>query len=200
MTIHATKLHRPRPRASWIVRPRLLARLNHGLEDGQRLILISAPAGAGKTTLLAHWLDAAQTHTAWLALDADDDEPARFWSCFFLAIQSVLPGAGADALAALVSPAPPPITALLPDLLNEIRARGERLIVVLDDYHVLGNRAIHDGVSGLVDRLPEQMRLVLCTRADPLLPLPRWRVRGEIDRGARCRPALHSRGGDCLPQ
>ena len=180
MTIHATKLHRPRPRASWIVRPRLLARLNHGLEDGQRLILISAPAGAGKTTLLAHWLDTSQAHTAWLALDADDDEPARFWTCFFLAIQSVLPGAGGDALAALTSPAPPPVAALLPDLLNEIGARGERLIVVLDDYHVLGNRAIHEGVGGLVDRLPEQMRLVICTRADPLLPLPRWRARGEL--------------------
>jgi LuxR family maltose regulon positive regulatory protein len=180
MTIHATKLHRPRPRTSWIVRPRLLARLDRGLEDGQRLILISAPAGAGKTTLLAHWLDASQAHAAWLALDTGDDEPNRFWTCFFLGIQSVLPGAGGDALAALASPAPPPIASLLPDLLNEIGARGERLIVVLDDYHVLGNRVIHDGVAGLVDRLPEQMRLVICTRADPLLPLPRWRARGEL--------------------
>ena len=143
MTIHATKLHRPRPRASWIMRPRLLACLNRGLEEGQRLILISAPAGAGKTTLLAHWLDASPAHTAWLALDADDDEPARFWTCYFLAIQSALPGAGGDALAALASPAPPPIASLLPDLLNDIGARGERLMVVLDDYHVLSNRVIH---------------------------------------------------------
>ena len=180
MTIHATKLHRPRPRASWIVRPRLLARLNCGLHDGQRLILISAPAGAGKTTLLGHWLATAQAHTAWLSLDDDDDDPARFWTCFFLAIQSVLPDAGRDALAALASPAPPPIGSLLPDLLNEIGARGERLLVVLDDYHVLATRAIHDGVAALVDRLPEQMRLVICTRADPLLPLPRWRARGEL--------------------
>ncbi len=180
MTIHATKLHRPRPRASWIVRPRLLARLNRSLDDGQRLILISAPAGAGKTTLLGHWLAAAQAHAAWLSLDADDDEPARFWTCCLLAIQSVLPAVGGDTLAALTSPAPPPITSLLPDLLNEIGAHDERLILVLDDYHVLANRAIHDGVAALVDHLPEQMHLVICTRADPLLPLPRWRARGEL--------------------
>lgn len=94
----------------------------------------------------------------WLSLDADDDEPARFWSCVLLAIRSVQPTAGSDALAALTSPAPPPIASLLPDLLDEIGTGDERLILVLDDYHVLANRVIHDGVATLVNHLPEQIR------------------------------------------
>ena len=49
-----TKLHIPALRASFVPRPRLVARLNAGLEG--RLILLSAPAGYGKTTLVTEWL------------------------------------------------------------------------------------------------------------------------------------------------
>jgi LuxR family transcriptional regulator, maltose regulon positive regulatory protein len=180
MTIHATKLHRPRPRASWIVRPRLLALLDHGLADAHRLILVSAPAGAGKTTLLAHWLGEGPTRAAWLSLDAEDDEPTRFWTCILHALQSVAPALGRNALEALTSPAPPPLASLLPDLLNEIGVQAEPLILILDDYHVLTIKAIHDSIATVVDRLPEQLRLVICTRADPPLPLARWRAGGEL--------------------
>ena len=180
MTIHATKLHRPRPRANWIDRPRLLTLLHRGLDDAHRLILVSAPAGAGKTTLLGHWLAERPTRAAWLSLDAEDDEPVRFWTCMLHALQSIVPGLGRDALAALASPTPPPLSSLLPDLLNEIGAQAEPLILVLDDYHVLTAKAIHDSVATAVDHLPEQMHVVICTRADPPLPLPRWRARGEL--------------------
>ncbi len=180
MTIHATKLHRPRPRANWIVRPRLLTLLDRGLDDAHRLILVSAPAGAGKTTLLGHWLSERPTRAAWLSLDPEDDEPVRFWTCILHALQSLMPNLGRDALAALASPTPPPLSSLLPDLLNEIGAQAKPLILVLDDYHVLTAKAIHDSVATAVDHLPEQMRVVICTRADPPLPLPRWRARGEL--------------------
>jgi len=56
-TILATKLFLPPSRPNWVVRPRLLARLNNGLRSGCKLALISAPAGFGKTTLVTGWLD-----------------------------------------------------------------------------------------------------------------------------------------------
>src|SRR5690348_7427550 len=50
-----TKLYAPRPRADLVSRPRLLERLDAGLDSG-RCTLLSAPAGAGKSSLLAAWL------------------------------------------------------------------------------------------------------------------------------------------------
>ena len=54
----ATKLYIPPPRANLVSRPHLIERLDRGLSEGHRLILISAPAGFGKTTLLSEWTSA----------------------------------------------------------------------------------------------------------------------------------------------
>jgi LuxR family maltose regulon positive regulatory protein len=68
----ATKLFVPPPRAELVARPRLVERLNAGLDH--KLTLVSAPAGYGKTTLLADWLHGRGRATvprplAWLSLD-----------------------------------------------------------------------------------------------------------------------------------
>ena len=62
-----TKLYVPPVRQEFVSRPRLLERLDLGLE--RRLILISAPAGFGKTTLLSAWASHAQVPVAWLSLE-----------------------------------------------------------------------------------------------------------------------------------
>ena len=78
-----TKLFLPSLRPGLVPRPRLLERLDRGL--GAKLMLVSAPAGFGKSTLLVEWLTAAESRAgatvrgAWLALDAADNDPARFW-------------------------------------------------------------------------------------------------------------------------
>ena len=75
--ILATKLHPPRRRRSLVARPRLT-----DLADRSRhraLTLVSAPAGFGKTTLVAEWF-ADGGATAWLSIDARDDDPIRFWT------------------------------------------------------------------------------------------------------------------------
>jgi LuxR family maltose regulon positive regulatory protein len=173
MTIHVTKLHQPRPRTDWIARERLWQLLDHALAAGRRLILLSASAGSGKTTLLGHWLAERKLRAAWLSLDPEDDDPVRFWTCVLYAVQSAAPGAGQWALAALQSPAPPPLSSLLPGLFNEIGSQGQPLVIVLDDYHVLTAKGIHDSIANVADHLPEQVCLVICTRADPPLPLAR---------------------------
>ena len=78
-----TKLHIPRSRPGLVPRPRLIERLNQGM-DGE-LTLVSAPAGFGKTTLLAEWLataEAGKGPAAWVALDQTDNEPTLFWAYF----------------------------------------------------------------------------------------------------------------------
>jgi LuxR family maltose regulon positive regulatory protein len=146
------------------------------------LTLVSAPAGFGKTTLLAEWLDTvAQTRSvAWLSLDPGDDDPVTFWTYVLAALQRALPGVAASALALLQSPQPPPTQTLLTALLNDLTRVSNETVLVLDDYHVINAPAVNEGIAFLVDHLPPRLHVVLATRADPVLPLARWRARGQL--------------------
>jgi LuxR family maltose regulon positive regulatory protein len=147
------------------------------------LTLVSAPAGFGKTTLLADWLAAVSVDgwtVTWLSLDQSDNHPASFWTYLIAALQTAEPHIGASAISLLQSPQPPPIEAVLTLLLNELGGMSTDLVLVLDDYHVIDARDIHDGMVFLLDHLPPRLHLVIASRADPPLPLARLRARGEL--------------------
>jgi LuxR family maltose regulon positive regulatory protein len=175
-------------------RPRLLERLNAGLEH--RLTLVSAPAGFGKTTLLAAWVQdctsspltpsatgggsAEEVRVAWLSLDKADNDPARFWSYIVAALQTVHPGVGVGVLAALESPQPPPAESLLTALVNELAEDPTPLVLVLDDLHLVSAPVIHEGLIFLLENLLPHTHLVVATRADPPWPLARYRARAKV--------------------
>ena len=187
-----TKLHVPRLRPFLVPRPHLIKALNQGLAG--KLTLISAPAGFGKTTLVSTWIDTLQTGSdtllsnnlsptptqiAWLSLDGNDHVPARFLSYVIAALQRIDPHIGVSARSMLQA-SPLPIPALLTALLNDITAQPDRLVLVLDDYHVVDAPQIDEALAFLLDHLPPQLHLVITTREDPNLPLARLRVRGLL--------------------
>ena len=175
-----TKVYVPKPRRALVARPKLRERLSRGAES--KLTLVSAPAGFGKTTLIAEWLASTaskERSTAWLSLDQGDNEPVLFWTYLVSALQTAAPGIGAAALSVVQSPQPP-IEAALATLLNELGTLPNDLVLVLDDYHVIEAREIQSGMDFLLDHLPPRVHLVIATRADPALPLPRLRARGEL--------------------
>ncbi len=179
-----TKLYVPRSGRGLVPRPRLSERLNRGTMS--KLLLVSAPAGFGKTTLLAEWLAAgpgalaADRLAAWLSLDPSDSDPTSFWTYLIAALRTAGPGVGETALALLHAPRPPPIETVLTTLLNDLAAARGDIVLVLDDYHVIDARKVQDGVTFLLDHLPPSLHLVIISRADPALPLPRLRARGEL--------------------
>ena len=176
-----TKFYVPKWRRGLVPRPRLSDRLNRGAES--KLTLVSAPAGFGKTTLLADWLAAVAVDgrtVTWLSLDQSDNHPASFWTYLIAALQTAEPHIGASAISLLQSPQPPPIETVLATLLNELTRISHDVVLVLDDYHVIDARDIHDGMVFLLDHLPPRLHLVIASRADPALPLARLRARGEL--------------------
>ncbi len=180
-----TKLYLPRLRPSLVPRPRLIETLNQGLTG--KLTLISAPAGFGKTTLISSWLDALQTEKdapnsvqiAWLSLDENDSELARFLAYVIAALQRVDPQIGKSALP-LLQASPLPVSSVLTTLLNDIARQPESLMLVLDDYHAVDSQPIDEALTFLLDNLPPQLHLVITSREDPNLPLARLRVRGLL--------------------
>jgi LuxR family maltose regulon positive regulatory protein len=156
------------------------------LEAGtrSRLCLIDAPAGSGKTTLLAQWCLAGQAsrRVAWVSLDESDDDPVRFWVYIIEAFRVVAPGFGEAPLGLLQGAGSADVLTqtVLPQLLNELAADGDELLLMLDDYHLISGSTCHHTLAFFIDNLPANVHMVLSTRADPPLPLARLRASGEL--------------------
>jgi len=168
------KLAEPHPRRL-VSRPRLIELLDRTLDV--RLALLSAPPGFGKTSALVDWLAVRKVRSAWVLLDAGDNDVARFIRYLWAAAASLacdgdspLDGISSgdtedaiDELAALLEAAPGPS------------------VLVLDDYHTVEAAAVQAAVSRLIDRMPPSVHLAIATRADPTaLPIARLRARGDL--------------------
>ncbi len=135
-----TKLYIPPIRAEWVSRPRLVERMTEGMT--RKLAVICAPAGFGKTTLASEWIQALGRTTppsaiAWLSLDESDNDPTRFLAYLIAALETIEADIGRGVLSALQSPQPPPVEAVLTSLINEIATTPDRIVLVLDDYHLI---------------------------------------------------------------
>jgi ATP/maltotriose-dependent transcriptional regulator MalT len=177
----ATKSCVPVSPHALIPRPRLSALLDAGLQ--RQLTLVSAPAGFGKTTLLSTWAQAHSTgnsRMAWLTLDEGDDSPRRFWAYVLTAIDRCEPVTSVQALQRLDAPEEFSLEEVLTLLINRLSESTTSWTLILDDYQVIEEPAIHRQLSFLVEHLPSHVRVMLATRTDPPLPLARWRVRGQL--------------------
>jgi LuxR family transcriptional regulator, maltose regulon positive regulatory protein len=179
MAVLGTKIHVPAPRRDLVQRPRLLERL--GTAERPRLILVSAPAGFGKTTVLSQWVAdtaSADDRVAWLSLDQADNRPRRFLEHLVAALQTIVALPDAAELVATGAEVPPEV--VLTFVVNELDLQPGRIVLALDDYHVIEAPEVHRVVTFLLDHLPPQARLAVATRADPPFPLSRLRARGEL--------------------
>ena len=190
----ATKFFIPSFSHALIRRPRLLELLTRkSLEC--KLALVSAPAGFGKTTLLSNWIHSLppeRARVAWVSLDEGDNEPVLFWRYVFAALDRTLPGLCTELVAYLHTQQAPPLRSALQTLINRLTEQPEQFFLILDDYHLLTEQAIHTTLTYLLEHLPPQLHLILATRADPPLPLPLLRARGQLlelrTDDLRCKP------------
>jgi LuxR family maltose regulon positive regulatory protein len=174
----STKLYIPSPRQNLVPRQKLINHISEGIS--QKLVLICAPAGFGKTTLLSDWACQVDLPVAWLSLDAGDNDLKRFLAYLVAALQTIDDHLGRTIQAMLQSPQPVSSEAVLTELINEVASLSQNLVLILEDYHVIEDHAIHDLLTFLVENLPSVMHLVISSRSDPFLPLSRLRARGHL--------------------
>lgn len=138
------------------------------------LVLVSAPAGTGKTSLVAEW---ARTQppgrVCWISWD---DSDVSFWDQVLAALRSQ--GIGA----------PTSWTTLggaglghrrLRALADMVVGAAERLTVVVDGYE-LASAPVAREVDYLLGHSQGRLCLVLVGRADPVLPLYRYRLTDAV--------------------
>jgi LuxR family maltose regulon positive regulatory protein len=170
-----------RPRS--VTRTRLLKRLD--IQSGTNLSLVCAPAGYGKSTLLSEWAHSLLNPgnaVAWYSIDPTDDTPLTFGSYLVASLEKAL-GATPEIThisQLLRSSTEAKLPGILPSLINVVAASDRECILILDDYHLISSPAIHSTVAYLLDHLPENMHLVIGSRADPPLPLARLRAKAQL--------------------
>jgi LuxR family transcriptional regulator, maltose regulon positive regulatory protein len=182
----AGKFHPPDPRRQWVPRQRLIEHLAAG---DAKLALVHAPAGFGKTIAVAQWRAAENQDRAfaWLSLDPGDDDPVSLWSHIIYSLQRACPRlAGRDLLALLRARLPDISGRLVPSLVNALARLPERVVLVLDDFHLVRARRCHEQIDSLLASLLPPTRIVIISRTVPPLQVARLRAAGELTEiGAR---------------
>jgi LuxR family transcriptional regulator, maltose regulon positive regulatory protein len=173
------KLHRPRALAGWIVRARLLERLDPVLQEP--VALISAPAGFGKTTLVSQWLDRCPLPNAWLQLDEGDHEIVAFLSGIVAALRQLFPDCLRKTADLLLSNGSIPLAIWKSALIDDLKLLEDTpCILALDDYHLVGNPSIDLLLADVLRSEALSLHLILSARRSPSLSFSRLRVQGRI--------------------
>jgi LuxR family maltose regulon positive regulatory protein len=145
-----------------------------------KLVLLSAPAGYGKTTLLAQWAHACHDPVAWVSLGAQENDRERFLRSLLAAWAQVQPAILESPVGLLLGAMSPDIDAVLTAFINAANETREPVAFVLDDMHLIDDPEVHGALTFLLDHLPPTFHIVLAGRADPPLPLARYRARHEL--------------------
>jgi LuxR family maltose regulon positive regulatory protein len=162
----------------WVVqRPRITELISQGTRWCP-LTLVTGPVGAGKTMAVAVWTATESGPVAWVRLDEYDNRPGVFWSYVIAALRrsgvavpkalsAALRGRAADhlfllRLAALLASQSPPV------------------MLVVDDFHLLTEPRVLNGLDFLLRNAGAGLRLIASSRTDPLLPLHRYRLAGQL--------------------
>lgn len=177
----ATKIRPPRIPSGAVDRPRLLA-----LADCVRaktLTIVKAAAGYGKSCFAASLAGRLRDEGApvgWVSIDAMDDEPAQFLFNIASVLGQAEHRARSEAADLLREMSLASARTILVMLINEVAEQDDDVFLFLDDYHLVTQEAIHDGIMFLLNNAPSNFHLVLITRADPPLKLARLRAGDQI--------------------
>jgi LuxR family transcriptional regulator, maltose regulon positive regulatory protein len=160
-----------------VARPRIEKQIAEGARGP--LTSVTGPPGAGKTMAIASWA-AASTYPctlAWVTLDDYDNKPRVFWSYVVAALRQagvavprVLPGPTREAVEHV----------FLVRLALVLAAQDPPVVLVLDDLHLLTDPATLSGLDYVQRNAHPGLHLVVASRVDPLLPLHRYRLTGEL--------------------
>lgn len=143
-----------------------------------QLFLAYAPAGFGKTTLLGQCrarLQAQGVRTAWLTLDAQDNDLARL----LVGLQAVLEQIDPHAHRAIAS-ANKDAGVQVIQLIDRMSTITSRFALFIDDAEALVDAATLACLTDMVERLPQVGQIFMGSRTQPQLPLARLRARGQL--------------------
>jgi LuxR family transcriptional regulator, maltose regulon positive regulatory protein len=173
-----TKLHIPSTGPEIVNRSKLINKLNQSLD--KKLTLISAPAGFGKTTILVDWINNHKIPAVWFSIDKTDNDPVTFSNYIIAAFQKIENKLGINAQDLLKSSQLSSIESAINLLINELLVIEKKIILVLDDFHLINNIEIFRLLTYFLEHIPNNIHLIISTRSDPSLPVAKLRSQHQL--------------------
>ncbi|MEV6331248.1 LuxR C-terminal-related transcriptional regulator [Streptomyces sp. NPDC051909] len=164
---------------TFLRRPRLAEHLGRATDAPHTpLTVVEGCAGAGKTLLVADWAARLDRPPAWLTLDPAIQGPGMFWAHFLQALRAAGTPVGAEA-----GPPTRPgrVDPTLPSrLAAELAGLDRPVTMIIDEFDRMTSPETARQLEFVLHHGGPGLRLVLVTRTEPLLPLHRYRVAGQV--------------------
>lgn len=173
-----SKFYSPKIYRGIIERPRLIGLLEDNAD--KPVIAVCAPAGYGKSVLISQWLEKRDSRTAWLRLDAGQNNLSAFLSHLVESIRGVSPSSLPSTMAVSRNRRGLSISQIADQLSNEIGSLGFPIHLVLDDYYQVTNPEVHLLLRSILEYPPKQLTFVLVSREVPPLGMSKLRLYDRI--------------------
>ncbi|MCL2253617.1 MAG: LuxR C-terminal-related transcriptional regulator [Lachnospiraceae bacterium] len=133
--------------------------------SAQKIIFVQAPAGYGKTVTIMQWLNRDNCSKAVISLDEYDNEQSGFLYRFCLALKSCQPSnRKLNEIVTDTSFKNAPIEFAF-RAINALAIR-KKAIIMIDDLHLINNDNVIKILLILLNRLPDNFKVVLISRTD----------------------------------
>ncbi len=173
-----TKYCIPRANPSVISRERLLEKLDYVLE--RVLTLVVAPMGYGKTTAVYKWVEKSGLQAAWLSLDKSDNDPIVFWKYICAAMEQILPGITNRVEYTFSSHQLLEANVHINILIDILAQHDSKVVLVIDDLHMISNAQILKGLSHLLQYLPVNAHVIIISRTEPAMELNKLELQSQV--------------------
>ncbi|NOH82379.1 MULTISPECIES: HTH-type transcriptional regulator MalT [Vibrio] len=169
-----SKLTRPGRLHNAIVRPRVLDLLQQA--PFYKLVLFRSPAGYGKTTMAAQWLS-DKPNVGWYSIDDSDNDTFRFINYLLQSINKATQQSCPNSQVLAERRQFSSLHSLFSEVFAEMSTFHQECYLVLDDYHLITNDEIHEAMRFFLKHMPDNLTLIVTSRATPPLGTANLRVR-----------------------
>lgn len=169
-----SKLTRPGRLHNAIVRPRVLDLLQQA--PFYKLVLFRSPAGYGKTTMAAQWLS-DKPNVGWYSIDDSDNDTFRFINYLLQSINKATQQSCPNSQVLAERRQFSSLHSLFSEVFAEMSTFHQECYLVLDDYHLITNDEIHEAMRFFLKHMPDNLTLIVTSRAAPPLGTANLRVR-----------------------
>lgn len=169
-----SKLTRPGRLHNAIVRPRVLDLLQQA--PFYKLVLFRSPAGYGKTTMAAQWLS-DKPNIGWYSIDDSDNDTFRFINYLLQSINKATQQSCPNSQVLAERRQFSSLHSLFSEVFAEMSTFHQECYLVLDDYHLITNDEIHEAMRFFLKHMPDNLTLIVTSRATPPLGTANLRVR-----------------------
>jgi len=157
-----------------LIRPRLFKKLES--KSAVPLILLSAPAGYGKSVLVSQWIKEKEGANAWLSLNDSMNDTATFLSYLGEALNTCSSRKKEVFINLHKEYTFLSWEAIIEIIVNAANELEEKTRLIIDDYHLISNREIHQLVEVLIREEIRNLQIIIISRWDPPFPLRELRL------------------------